>query len=268
MSDGYTKLFSDIVDSSIWEERPEVCKVWVTLLALCNADGYVRGSDGWLAGKSKVPLAACQEALQKFQSPDSNSRTPDNDGRRIEQLSDGWLILNYLSFRDRLSSNPKAVATRARVQKHRERYQALRNTKSVTPTHPASASASVSPFPTEGGPGETIMKSEPPTNGQLDQRFIRDLLATYRRPAGARLTHLEESSVAEITRRPRYRDEWDMIITLKQKEPRYFPQSLSRLVSNWQETLDRASVWTPSVKTPKTILEKELDAIDRQIRNL
>lgn len=143
MGDGYSKLFSDIVDSSIWDEDSDICKVWITLLALSNADGFVRGSIGWLAGKSRVSPKVCAKAIAKFSSPDPQSRTPDNEGRRIEVLADGWLILNYLLFRDRLSSNPKAVATRLRVQKHRQRYNALRNAESVTSTHSASASESV-----------------------------------------------------------------------------------------------------------------------------
>jgi hypothetical protein len=140
---GYTKLFSDIVESSIWNEAMEIRLVWITLLALSDQDGYVRGSVGWLAGKSRVSKEACAKAIELFQKPDHESRTPDNEGRRIEQLEDGWLILNYLSFRDRLSNDAKATATRLRVQKHRERYKALRNTESVTPSHSASASVSV-----------------------------------------------------------------------------------------------------------------------------
>jgi hypothetical protein len=138
---GYTKLFSDIVDSSIWTEDAETCKVWVTLLALSDANGYVRGSPGWLAGKSKVSLEKCELALEKFKKPDPQSRTKDNDGRRIEVLEDGWLVLNYIAFRERLSSDPKSVATRERVRLHRENV--LRNTASVTTRRPASASASV-----------------------------------------------------------------------------------------------------------------------------
>lgn len=147
---GYTKLFSDIVDSSIWDEDAQTCKVWVTMLALSDANGYVRGSTPWLASKSRVSVQQCEIALQKFKDPDPRSRTTDNDGRRIEQLDDGWLILNYLKFRDRLSSDPKSVATRERVQRHREnhqsvtkRYIALQALPSVTAPGPASASASV-----------------------------------------------------------------------------------------------------------------------------
>ena len=117
---GYVKLFSEIVDSSIWEEPHEIRIVWITLLALCDCDGYVRGSSGWLAGKARVTTTACELALEKFKAPDPRSRTPDNDGKRIEQLEDGWLVLNYIAFRDRLSTNPKTVATRERVRKHRE----------------------------------------------------------------------------------------------------------------------------------------------------
>lgn len=141
---GYVKIFSEIVESSIWDEPPETCKVWITLLALCDQDGYIRGSPGWLAGKARVPIEACREALNKFMAPDPSSRTPDNDGRRIEMLEDGWLVLNYLNFRDRLSADPKAVATRERVRKHRERYNALRNAESVTSAASASLSASSS----------------------------------------------------------------------------------------------------------------------------
>lgn len=125
MSEGYTKLFSDIVDSSIWSEDSDTCKVWVTLLAMSNASGFVRGSVGWLAGKSRVGTVKCQEALEKFSKPDLQSRTTDNDGRRIEILADGWLILNYLLFRDRLSSDSVSVGTRTRVRRHRLKHAGL-----------------------------------------------------------------------------------------------------------------------------------------------
>lgn len=142
MSEGYTKLFSDLVDSSIWDEDPKTCKVWVTLLALANWEGYIRGSVSWLARKARVDLQSCREALDKFAAPDPHSRTPDNEGRRIEVLPDGWLLLNYLIFRDRLSTNPVSVATRERVRRHRERYNALRNAESVTAAHSVSVSVS------------------------------------------------------------------------------------------------------------------------------
>lgn len=112
---------------------------------------------------------------------------------------------------------------------------------------------------------EPDRKGQENVNGELDPVFIRDLLAAYRRPAGSRLSYSEQSALAQIIReRPRYKDEWDTIIILRHKEPRYFPQSLSRLLSAWQDTLDRAMNWVPDARQPKTIadrLMKELDSI-------
>lgn len=144
---GYTKLFSDIVESSIWDQDSDTCKVWITLLALSDQDGYVRGSAGWLADKSRVKLESCLFALKSFAGPDHRSRTPDNDGRRIEELEDGWLILNYIDFRNRLSTDAAASSSRERVRRHREKKRQealLRNACYVTPPGPASASVSVS----------------------------------------------------------------------------------------------------------------------------
>jgi hypothetical protein len=92
--------------------------------------------------------------------------------------------------------------------------------------------------------------------------FIGELFTAYRRDPGSVLTYMEQSSLAEIVReRPRHMDEWKIIQTLKQREPRYFPQSLVKLLTQWQETLDRASVWVPAAKTIKSVLEKELESI-------
>lgn len=146
MSGGYTKLFSDIVDSSIWQEPLETKVVWITLLALCDQNGHVRGSPGWLAGKARVSVEACEKALETLYKPDPQSRTTDHDGRRVEALDDGWLVLNYIAFRDRLSNDKAHSAARERVRKHRERYEALRNTKAVTGVTSVYASVSASEF--------------------------------------------------------------------------------------------------------------------------
>lgn len=233
MSDGYTKLFADIVDSSIWSEDSDTCKVWVTLLALSNADGLVRGSVGWLSGKAKVSPEVCSRALAKFASPDPHSRTPDNEGKRIEFLDDGWLIINYLLFRNRLSSDAKSTQTRERVRKHRERYNALRN--GVTERYKrytASASASVPPSP-EG------KESEEGDGFKVVQDLMTALSELYNRKPTDRWTYLEQTVLASVSRRKDVMSEFE---TLKQyrSQAEFFPQSVSSLLDKWTDTLDRA----------------------------
>jgi hypothetical protein len=120
---------------------------------LSDQHGYVRGSAGWLASKARVSRDECDTAIEALCAPDASSRTPDYDGRRVELLADGFLVLNYIAFRDRLSSDPVAVATRDRVRKHRERYIALRNAASVTSVVSASVDASVDASPSDEGEG-------------------------------------------------------------------------------------------------------------------
>ena len=121
---GFSKLWSDIILSSVWGEDNPTRIVWVTLLALSNADGFVSCSLPGLANAARVSLEECDSALQKLASPDPHSRTKHHEGRRIEGVDGGWLILNYRTYRDRKCDDPNAIKTRERVRRYRER-QAL-----------------------------------------------------------------------------------------------------------------------------------------------
>ena len=139
---GYSKLWADIADSSIWRESHTTRIVWVTLLAICNANGLVRASRLGLSDRCRVTPEELDRALLVLTSPDPDSRTPDNEGRRVEyEVGAGWRILNYSQFRERVSDDPIAEANRIRQRKHRAKGDALRH---VTSHDPASASPSAS----------------------------------------------------------------------------------------------------------------------------
>lgn len=97
---GFTKLFGSIIASSIWSEDDKVRIVWITLLALSDSDGYVAGSIPGLAHLAHVEVDDCERALEKLRQPDRYSRTPDNEGRRIQVIEGGWLVLNRAKYRD------------------------------------------------------------------------------------------------------------------------------------------------------------------------
>lgn len=141
----FTKLDAGIVDSTIWDEPPETCKVWITMLAKCDADGVVAMSVPGLANASRLPIAVVEQALSTFMSPDGYSRTKDHDGRRIEEVDGGWRLLNYKKYRAKDGLARQRELTRKRVAKHREKQNASNecNVTGVTVT-PTSASASAS----------------------------------------------------------------------------------------------------------------------------
>jgi hypothetical protein len=103
--DSYSKLYSDIVTSSIWSEDDKTRIVWITILALRDVTGYVPAALPGLANAARVSIAECEAAVAKLEAPDQYSRTPDYDGRRIKKVEGGWIVLNHQKFRERGTSD-------------------------------------------------------------------------------------------------------------------------------------------------------------------
>ena len=97
---GFTKLFSSILDSTIWREDDKTRIVWITMLAMADRLGYVAASIPGLAARANVSIPEVKAALAKLADVDEYSRTKDNDGRRIEDADGGWNLLNYAKYRE------------------------------------------------------------------------------------------------------------------------------------------------------------------------
>ena len=120
---GYTKLFSSIVTSTVWDQDPDVCKVWITLMALSDQYGEVQSSVPGLANAARLPREAVEKALAIFLAPDPDSRTTDHQGRRIEKCDGGWVLLNHAKYRERQSQYERRA--KAAEKKRRQRRQVV-----------------------------------------------------------------------------------------------------------------------------------------------
>jgi hypothetical protein len=98
---GYSKLFSSIVTSTIWCEDNATLRVWIAMLAMCDAKGFVAGAVPGFASLSRVTIPEMRAALDTLSSPDQDSRSKVKEGRRIEIFDDGWQIVNYDEYRNR-----------------------------------------------------------------------------------------------------------------------------------------------------------------------
>jgi hypothetical protein len=96
---GFTKLWSSIVHSTVWQEPLHVKVTWVTMLALADAQGHVGASIPGLASAAGVTIPQCEESLGKFLAPDPYSGTKEHEGRRIEAEDGGWRLLTYEKHR-------------------------------------------------------------------------------------------------------------------------------------------------------------------------
>jgi len=98
-SEPFAKLFASITESSLWDYPDAIRIVWITMLAMANRDGYVGSSIPGLAARSRTTIEVVEEALRLFMSPDPYSRNVEHEGRRVEKVDRGWLILNFATYR-------------------------------------------------------------------------------------------------------------------------------------------------------------------------
>lgn len=132
----YTKLASSILTSTLWMESDHTRIVWFALMAMADKNGEVSASIPGLANIARVPLESCRVAIARFLSPDPDSRTKTDEGRRIEEIRGGWALVNHAEYRENASSDDKARKAAERQQRVRDRVSRdEKSHASVTPRH-------------------------------------------------------------------------------------------------------------------------------------
>ena len=117
----YNKLFTKILDSSIWLQPTPTRIVWLTFIAVMDEHGFVQfASLANVAHRAIVTLPEAEEAIRCLESPDLESSDPEHDGRRVERVPGGWIVLNSEKHRDLVTRAVAREQTAARVRRHRE----------------------------------------------------------------------------------------------------------------------------------------------------
>jgi hypothetical protein len=155
MSDMYNKIFTKILDSSVWLEPTSTRIVWITFIAAMDETGFCPfAAVGNVAARARVTEEEAKKAIKALEGPDPESSDQDNEGRRLERVPGGWLVLNAPKYR--------ALVTKVNIQeKVRERVRRFREKKksgnaSVTECNDSvmqseAVSGSVTPLPPASG---------------------------------------------------------------------------------------------------------------------
>jgi len=117
----YVKLFSQILDSSIADNR-KLRHFFTDLLLCADQDGNVVMTEGAIARRIGAELGEVEWGLEELSKPDPRSRHSDEDGRRIVRLDGfgyGWRIVNYGRYRSMKTSAQMREENNSRVQRHR-----------------------------------------------------------------------------------------------------------------------------------------------------
>jgi hypothetical protein len=133
----HVRLFSDILSSSIWQEPVEIRIVWISLLAMADEQGYVGSSLVGVARAAGVSVETAKQALDRFCEPDTDSRSPENEGRRLSLADRGWQILNYSKFNE----GPDERSIRAYERDRKRKSRNVRECPGMSGTEQISPSA-------------------------------------------------------------------------------------------------------------------------------
>lgn len=103
--EAYTKLFHRILQSSVWDLDDRTRVVWITLMAMTDEHGCVISTVNFVAKMARLDHNAqevedVRRAIDRFLSPDPESLTSENEGRRLEKIEGGWRLLNFKKYQE------------------------------------------------------------------------------------------------------------------------------------------------------------------------
>ncbi len=131
----YGKLFESMYTGTIKSDW----KAMVTFqqfVILADENGIVDMMPSHLSDTTGLPLGLIKHGIAVLESPDPNSRTPDEEGRRIILMDEhrpwGWFIVNYKMYRDLSSRKQRSEQSTERSKRYRERHKNLNENSDAT----------------------------------------------------------------------------------------------------------------------------------------
>ncbi len=120
----YGKLFGQMYDGTLATKGPwQSLVTFQQLIILADKVGVVDMTTDAIARRTTIPLKVIQMGIDALQMPDPDSRTPDEEGRRIVRLSDfrdwGWRIVNYPHYRKLRNEDERREYHRLYARKRR-----------------------------------------------------------------------------------------------------------------------------------------------------
>lgn len=150
----FVKLDTGILDSTLWIARDQR-EVFITALLMAEPRefsepirqieigeleytdfeappgwyGFVPAASYGIINRAGVDKDAGMEALRKLGSPEIESRSKEFEGRRMIRMNGGFIILNYMKYRDK---DHTAALRQARLRARRKAIIVTRDIQDIT----------------------------------------------------------------------------------------------------------------------------------------
>jgi hypothetical protein len=123
----FAKVFFQIFESSISDDYL-ARHVFMDMLVLSDEEGVVDKTPRAISRITNVPLEIVERGIAKLSAADPDSRTPDEDGRRIVLIDEnrtwGWRIVNYLKYRQIRDEEARRISNRSYKRDQRAKEKA------------------------------------------------------------------------------------------------------------------------------------------------
>jgi len=131
----YAKIFESIYEGSLVEDWKALI-VFQQLIVLCDSEGVIDMTPTAISRRTNIPIDIINHGIEVLQETDSESRTKDEEGRRIILLDEhrawGWFIVNHKKYRDLTDYETIKEQNRERQRRHREKQK---SNVTVTPSN-------------------------------------------------------------------------------------------------------------------------------------
>ena len=120
----YAKLFASLYQGTLRGQTDEIL-VFTNLLAHCDSTGCVDKHPKAISEETGLSISRVQDALFFLESPDPESRSPEEEGRRIIRLDEhrswGWRIVNHGKYRSIRSEEDRREQNRLAQERWRNK---------------------------------------------------------------------------------------------------------------------------------------------------
>lgn len=124
----YGKIFAKMYEGTLYGHW-EALVTFQQMIVLCDADGMIDMTPQAIASRTSIPLDIIERGIKVLEAPDPYSRSPEQDGRRIERIDGhrpwGWHLVNHSKYMAMQDADTVRAQTRERVRKHRAAQDAV-----------------------------------------------------------------------------------------------------------------------------------------------
>lgn len=138
MSADFTKVYKGFFEGSFRDEAPFTKLLFLAMMLHADENGIVRGAPSFWSAYTNISQDDVKEALERLLSPDPDSASPDEEGRRIIPWGDGancWNIVNYRKYYEKSRNQERAEYKREWDRKNSETRHKT-SSKRQNPTEP------------------------------------------------------------------------------------------------------------------------------------